>query len=83
MIGSQFANAATELIDEEEDEALASQKRTEVIQALVDMIEGGKPAHVEAASEIYEDVTGNKWISVDEAEKYLRDPDNYEEPDSE
>lgn len=83
MIGSQFANAATELIDEEEDEARASQKRTEVIQALVDMIEGGKPAHVEAASEIYEDVTGNKWISVDEAEKYLRDPDNYEEPDSE
>ena len=83
MIGSQFANAATELIDEEEDEALASQKRTEGIQALVDMIEGGKPAHVEAASEIYEDVTGNKWISVDEAEKYLRDPDNYEEPDSE
>lgn len=81
MIGSQFANAATDLIDEEDDEARASQKRTEVVQALVDMIEGGKEAHAEAAREIYEDVTGNKWISIDEAEKYLRDPDNYEEPD--
>ena len=83
MIGGQFANAATELIDEEDDETRASQKRTEVVQVLVDMIEGGKPAHAEAAREIYEDVTGNKWISVEEAEKYLRDPDNYEEPDDE
>lgn len=81
MIGSEFANAATELIDDEENEARASQKRTEIVQALVDMIEGDKPASAEAAREIYEDVTGNKWISVDEAEKYLRDPDNYEEPD--
>ena len=83
MIGGQFANAATELIDEEDDETRASQKRTEVVQALVDMIEGDKPASAEAAREIYEDVTGNKWISVGEAEKYLRDPDNYEEPDDE
>ena len=83
MIGGQFANAATELGDEEEDETRASQKRTEVVQVLVDMIEGGKTAHAEAAREIYEDVTGNKWISVEEAEKYLRDPDNYEEPDDE
>ena len=83
MIGSHFANAATELIDDEENEAKASQMRTEVVQALVDMIEGDKPAHAEAAREIYEDVTGNKWISVNEAEKYLRDPENYEEPDDE
>ena len=83
MIGGQFANAATELIDEEEDETRASQKRTEVVQVLVDIIEGGKPARAEAAREIYEDVTGNKWISVNEAEKYLKDPDNYEEPDDE
>lgn len=83
MIGSHFANAATELIDEEDDEGRASQKRTEVVQALVDMIEGDRPASAEAACEIYEDVTGSKWISVDEAEKYLRDPDNYEEPDDE
>ena len=83
MIGSQFANAATELIDEEEDEEKALQKRTEVIQALVDMIESDKPSCAAAAREIYEDVTGNRWISVDEAEKYLRDPDNYEEPDDE
>lgn len=83
MIGSHFANAATELIDGEDDESRAAQMRTEVVQALVDMIEGEKPAHAEAARELYEDVTGNKWISVDEAEKYLKDPDNYEEPDEE
>ena len=83
VIGSQFANAATELIDGEEDETRAAQKRQEVLQALVDMIEDGKPAHAAAAREIYEDVTGNKWISIDEAEKWLRDPDSYEEPDGE
>lgn len=83
MIGGQFANAATELIDEEENEKVAAQKRTEVVQALVDMIEGDKESSAAAAREIYEDVTGNKWISVDEAEKYLKDPDNYEAPDGE
>ena len=82
MIGSHFANAATELIDDEEDEAMAAQKRTEVVQALADIIAEGKEQCANAAREAYEDVTGNKWISIEEAEKYLKDPDNYEEPES-
>lgn len=80
MISSHFAHAAMELIDGEEDEAVASQKRVEVIQALVDTIEGEGEKGANAAREAYEEITGSEWISIDEAEKYLADPDNYEAP---
>ena len=81
IVSSHFAQAATELIDSEEDEAAASQKRVEVIQALVDTIEGEGEKGANAAREAYEEITGSEWISIDEAEKYLADPDNYEAPE--
>ena len=81
MISSHFANAATELIDSEEDPDAAAQKRLEVVQALVDVIEGEGEKNANAAREAYDEITGSPWISIDEAEKYLADPDNYEAPE--
>lgn len=82
MVGSHFASAAFDLIDGEEDEAASAQKRVEVVQALADVIEEGKEQCAKAACDVYEEITGNKWISIDEAEKYLSDPDNYDAPES-
>ena len=56
-------------------------KRVEVIQSVVNMIEDAHPARSEAAREIYEEITGHEWISVEEAERYLADPDSYEPPE--
>lgn len=82
MIGSQFSNAATELIDGADD-AAADKYRVQVLQGIVDIM--GDESNLErakAAREIYESVTGHEWISVGEAEKYLADPSNYEPPES-
>lgn len=81
MIGSQFTNAATEIIDGAENESAMSKARVEFVQFVVDMINSDKKAQSTVAREMYEDLTGNTWINVEEAEKYLRDPDNYEPPD--
>lgn len=80
-IAGQFSNAALEYIDGEEDETKASEKRVEVVQMLLDLIEGENEVRAEKAREAYEDITGSGWHGVEEAEKYLGDPDNYEEPD--
>ena len=82
-ISSQFSNAATEYIDDEEDEGKALEKRVEVVQALLDMMDETKEddTRTRMAMETYEDITGSKWYGADEAEKYLADPDNYEGPD--
>lgn len=82
MVGSQFSDAASELIDEEEDEAKAQRYRVEVVQTLVDLIgDGLSSERAVQAKEIYESVTCNEWISAEEAERYLRDPDGYEPPE--
>ena len=83
MIGSHFACAAMELIDDEDDESRASKMRVEVVQALVDVMAAGKDKNMEAAMDAYEEITGTDWISLEEAEKYLADPDNYEAPEKE
>ena len=80
-ISGQFSNSATEYIDEVDDEGEALERRVEVVQALLDLMGDGDDRHAEVAEETYEDITGSKWRGVEEAEKYLRDPDNYEEPD--
>ena len=80
-IGMELSYAANELIDNEEDEAVASKRRIGVIQSLGEIILGGQEKNAAAAREAYEDITGNRWISVEEAEKYLRDPENYEAPE--
>lgn len=82
MIGESFADSANELIDDEEDEQKAAVHRTEVIQTLVDLM-GENEARTAAAKEIYESVTGYEWLGVDEAERYLADPDEYEPPEEE
>ena len=82
MIGGQFSSAASEFVDAAEDDETALKRRTEVVQTVVDMIGNDEyPTRAKAAGEIYEEITGHAWISIDEAEKYLRDPDNYEPPE--
>ncbi len=82
MIGSQFANAATDLIEGIEDEQSAAEKRIGVVQAVADIICGDQPSQAAAAREIYEEITGHEWLNVEEAEKYLSDPENYEPPEN-
>lgn len=83
QIGAQFANAANDRIDSESNERKASQKRVEAVQMLVDIIEDVKSnkANVSKAKELYSDISGHEWNGIDEAEKYLADPDNYD-PDA-
>ena len=80
-IGCQFSNAATDILEEIEDEKTASDKRVEIIQSVADMICGDQSARSETAREIYEDITGHEWVSVEEAELYLSNPDTYESPE--
>jgi len=80
-IGGILNGAAAEMIDGEEDEGKAAENRLSVLQSLVDIIEGGRAKNVEAAKEAYNDITGNEWLGIDEAERYLADPDNYEAPE--
>jgi len=81
-LGGLLSCAATESLGDAEDEDSASEKRIHVVQALVDIIEGGgKAVNVDAAKEAYNDITGNEWKGFDEAERYLADPDNYEPPE--
>lgn len=82
MIGGEFANAATEMIDGAKSEKQAAESRTAVIQSIVDMMgDESSATRASAAKEIYETVTGNAWVSIAEAERYLADPDNYEPPE--
>ena len=81
-IGMELSSAADEIIDGEEDETRAAEKRVLVVQALAEIIVNGAKVNSAAAKEAFEDITGNEWISVEEAEKYLRDPENYEAPDT-
>ena len=80
-IGAQFSVAATEYIDAEEDEAAACNRRIKVIQAVVDMIESPKNQLAGVGRELYEEITGHEWRGIEEAERYLDDPDNYELPE--
>lgn len=81
-IGQELSNTASELIDGEDNEKVASQRRVEIVQLLAETIIDGAEKNSAAAREAYEDITGNSWISVEEAEKYLQDPENYEAPES-
>lgn len=82
MIGAEFANAATEMIDDAEDDRQAGECRTQVVQAIVDMMgDESSQSRTAAAKEVYEAVTGHEWVSVEEAERYLGNPDDYESPE--
>lgn len=78
-IGGEYANLAQGLIDSTDDPVVAAQYRQEIVQDLVDMI--GNSDNAEAAAEVYRDITGNDWVSIEEAELYLRNPDGYEGPE--
>lgn len=80
-ISGQLACAAQEMIDGEEDEQKADDARVAVVQSLVDIMDSGKDANIEQAKSAYEDITGHEWVSIEEAELYLSDPDNYELPE--
>lgn len=80
-IGSQMAGAAMEMIDNEEDEQKANEIRVMVVQTLVDIMDSGREENIEQAKEAYAEITGNEWRSIEEAERYLADPENYELPD--
>ena len=76
-------DAANDRIDSESNERKASEKRVEAVQMLVDIIEDtkAKKANVSKAKELYSDISGHEWNGIEEAEKYLADPDNYD-PDA-
>lgn len=80
-IGSHYSIAATELIDSAEGEEAALDMRVMVIQSVVDMIDSANKRLSDLGRGLYEDITGNEWLNVTEAEKYLNDPDNYEPPE--
>lgn len=81
-IGAQFSVAATEYMDEVDGEAESLDRRVDVLQSLVDMIGSSNKSLSEVGRDLYEEITGHNWINMDEAELYLRDPDNYEPPES-
>lgn len=80
-ISGQLTAAALEFIDSAETETESNENRVLVVQALVDIMDSKYDAGVAQAQEAYEDITGNKWISIEEAELYLNDPKNYEPPE--
>lgn len=80
-VGMHFCGAANELIDGEEDESVAAEYRQQVVEWLVTLIEGEDEAQSVAAMEMYEGISSSPWLGVEEAEKYLADPDNYVAPD--
>lgn len=78
-IGGQFTGAVAEYVDMEEDEAVAAERRQQVVQLLADIIDGDVPkACADGAKEAYEDVTGEVWSGIDAAEDYLREQYDYE-----
>lgn len=83
MIGGQFSSAASDFVDAADDDKTAMKRRVEVLQTVVDMIEDDKhPARSKTAGEIYEEITGHAWAGIEEAERYLKDPENYEPPEN-
>ena len=81
FVEGELTGTALEYIDGEEDDKRQSEKRVEVVQALLDIIEGSVAVRSEFARNAYEDITGFRWIDVDEAELYLNAPDDYELPE--
>lgn len=83
LVGAQFAASAMELIDAAADEKTAARRRVEAVQTLVDLMGAAATSkRAEVSRELYEEITGNRWVSIDEAERYLRDPENYEPPEA-
>ena len=81
FVGGELSGTALEYIDGEDDEVRQGEKRVEVVQALLDLIEGPVAVRAEFARAAYEDITGFEWRGVDEAENYLQSPDDYELPE--
>ena len=80
-ISGMLTSAALEFIDNADTAEESSENRIFVVQSLVDMMESKYETSVAQAQEAYEDITGKKWISIEEAELYLNDPENYELPE--
>lgn len=81
-LSGQFSIAATEFIDEvDEDEQAdeARERRIAVVQTLYDLIENGNDVQSVQAMETYSDITGFAWRGADEAERYLQNPDDYDD----
>lgn len=81
MLSTTVATTASELIDDAANAEIASDMRVKVVQAVVDMIASPKKELSEVGRNLYEEITGNEWLNIEEAEIYLSDPDNYELPD--
>lgn len=77
-ISGILSGAADEFIDGPDDEAECAKNRLTVVQALVDIIETGAENNVEQAKEVYSEITGEDWESVDAAEAYLYDQYDYD-----
>jgi len=79
-ISGQLEGAALELIDREDAPEKSDDARIAVVQTLVDIMESSPENGAAQAKEAYRTITGFTWVSIDEAEAYLLDPDNYELP---
>ena len=53
-----------------------------VMFLLVDMIGPSNNSLSDVGRDLDEEITGHNWINMDEAELYLKDPDNYVPPES-
>ncbi len=80
-IAGQLSVAALELIDDVNNEDKANERRVNVVQKLVDIMDRGKKQNIEAATDVYEEITGFEWRGFEEAELYVQDPENYELPE--
>ena len=70
-ISGLLSAAADEMIDGEEDDAKSDGNRLQVVQALVDIIEGAPENSAAQAREAYSDLTGEDWSDIDTAESWL------------
>lgn len=85
MLSGIMEGAALQIVESDDPDSVAhvaraAQNRSDVVDALTQMIDaGGKVA--EAAKESFETITSQDWISADEAKLWAKDPENYEPPE--
>lgn len=87
MLGGISSGAALEFIeagsDTPEEVAKSRENRQFLVETIDALIKSGNGGCAEKARELYEDVTGERWIDAKEAALWAHDPDKYEAPEEE
>lgn len=76
---TQFVGAANELVDDGENERRAARYRREVVRMLAAMIDNPDAAVSGCGKDMYREITGAPWAGLEDAKKYIADPDAYSE----